>query len=126
MFPSASTRAAPRRGDARRNGLALHGGTTRELSKGQTAFVAGGKVELGEVPTSLLLKSRGPKRDARANRRRRFAHSPERLDGGGERRAGFRGAGRNGTASVTLQEGDNKLRLEARDVAGNALVEDSA
>jgi len=103
-----------------------HGGVTRELGKGQTAFVAGGKVELGEVPTSLLLKVAWPAAGRTKEPASQIAVTLPRgstaVLNGADVTVGPDGAG---TANVTLKEGDNTLRLEARDVSGNVLVEDS-
>ena len=103
-----------------------HGGTTRELAKGQTAFVAGGKVELGEVPTSLLLKVAWP--DAGRTREAASKVSVTLPRGSSAYVNGAAvpvGPDGTGTASIQLEEGDNKIKLQARDVAGNELVEES-
>lgn len=103
-----------------------HGGTTRELSKGQTAFVAGGKVEVGEVPTALLLKVAWPEagrtREAATKVSLTLPKGSTALVNGSPVAVSEDGTG---TAVVTLNEGDNKLTLQARDVAGNAHAEES-
>lgn len=103
-----------------------HGGTTRELAAGQTAFVAGGKVEVGEVPTSLLLKvawpDAGRTRDSATKVSVTLPKGSTALVNGAPVTVGEDGTG---TATVMLKEGDNKLTLQARDVAGNAHEEES-
>lgn len=103
-----------------------HGGTTRELAKGQTAFVAGGKVELGEVPTSLLLKvawpDAGRTRDAASKVSVTLPRGSSAYVNGSPVAVGEDGTG---IASITLREGDNKIKLEARDVSGNETEEES-
>lgn len=103
-----------------------HGGTTRELAKGQTAFVAGGKVELGEVPTSLLLKvawpDAGRTRETKSEVSLTLPRGSEAYVNGAPVKVGPDGTG---TAAITLAEGENTIKLEARDVAGNETVQES-
>lgn len=103
-----------------------HGGTTREVGMGRTAVVAGGRVEIGEVPTRLLLKVAWPEpggtREPTTAVSLRLPRGAEAFVNGAAVPVGPDGSGR---AVVTLREGDNTLTLEARDVAGNLLREES-
>lgn len=103
-----------------------HGGTSRELGAGQTAIVAGGKVEIGSVSTDLLLDVAWP--EAGTTRKPQSEVVVALPPGSTAHVNGVPveiGTDGKGKALVTLEEGQNVITLEARDVAGNRKQEKS-
>lgn len=103
-----------------------HGGTSRELAAGQTAIVAGGKVEIGNVSTDLLLEVAWPEAGTTQKPESEIAVTLPR--GSTAHVNGVPvtvGPDGKGKAVVTLEEGQNTITLDARDVAGNRKREKS-
>lgn len=102
------------------------GDATQDLSAGQQATAAGGKIDVGAIPTQVLLqvawpdsgKTRDPETSVKVSAPRgarvRVNDEPVILGPDG-----------SGVAKVKLAEGDNKIHVEADDVAGNAAKQDS-
>ena len=102
------------------------GGTTRELEAGQLAVVSKGHVQIGAIPTSVLLKVAWPEtkstRDPTTNVQVVApAGSTVRVN---DRAVTLDSSG-HAVVAVRLAEGENKIHLEAQDVVGNRKNEDS-
>ena len=108
------------------NASLTHGGATRDVGAGQIAIVAGGKVEVGAVPTSVLLKVAWP--EAGKTKETTTKVQVELPKGATARVNGQPvrfGADGTAIAEVRLEEGENRIKLEARDIAGNQRTEES-
>ncbi len=106
----------------------VNGDITKDLTAGQQAILGGGKVEVGAIPTAVLLKVDWPgggktrektttvvvaaPRGANVRVNGKKVALKPRADGQLE-----------GTVEVELDEGPNKLQVKAEDVAGNAKEE---
>lgn len=103
-----------------------HGGTTQEVPEGQVALVSGGKVAVGALPKSVLLKVAWPDAGRTSEKKQTVT-----VDSGKSTivrvndRAIVIGPDGKGTMEVQLQEGENKIKVEASDVAGNRTESES-
>lgn len=98
-----------------------HGGTTQEVPEGQVALVSGGKVAVGALPKSVLLKVAWPEegRTLREKKQTVTVESGKATNVRVNDRVIAIGPDGKGTMEVELQEGENKIKVEAADVAGN-------
>lgn len=103
-----------------------HGGTTKDVAAGQLAVVSNGKVRVGAIPTQVLLKVAWPEGDktndpvAQVN-----LEAPPGATVRVEDRAVTLDSSGHAMVAVTLKEGENRIHLEAQDVAGNHRHEES-
>ena len=97
-----------------------HDGATQELAEGQVAVVSGGKVALGALPKSVLLKVAWPEEGrTRETKKTVTVESGKATSVRVNDRVIAIGPDGKGTIEVELQEGENKIKVEAADVAGN-------
>lgn len=108
-----------------------NGELTQDLVKGQQAILAGGKVEVGELPTAVLLKvdwpGGGVTREPIAKVKVAAPRgSKVRVNGKNVPLTANAEGKLEGSAEVALEDGvATKLELRAEDVAGNTRVEES-
>ncbi len=102
------------------------GGATRELGVNELAVVSKGKVQIGAIPTSVLLKVAWPE-SGKTNEPKtnvQVVAPPGATVRVNDTAVTLDSSGR-ATVAVKLVEGENKIHLEAQDVVGNKRNEDS-